>query len=164
MNDLNNECSTCLYSAYFRFGEWRQLGAVSQWNDILNWVNIWLTAGNLPLRCRKPPLLLYPLFLASETYEIRVNASTTVKDLGGISIHVMAEKLATSEGFTCLLVVSCVLKSKYSLANKWFVVQYITGCRSVVSEYNTMTRASRSWYIHFTTDLQPVIYWATNHC
>ena len=58
MNNLNNECSTCLYSAYFRFGEWRQPGAVNQWNDFLNWVNIWLIAGNLPLRGRNPSFTL----------------------------------------------------------------------------------------------------------
>ena len=47
---------------------------------------------------------------------------------------------------------SCV-RIKKSLAYKWCVAQYITGCRSVFSEY-----------MHFTTDLQPVIYWATNYC
>ena len=49
----------------------------------------------------------------------------------------------------------CVLESKNSLANMWFVAQYITGGRSVVNKY--IIRASRSYYIHFTTDLQPVI-------
>ena len=87
-------------------------------------------------------------------------------------------KLATPEQKTCLFVGSCVLESKKSLANKWFVAQYITGCLSVVSEYITRASGSwnihfttdlwlsvnRQWNIHFTTDLQPVIYWATNHC
>ena len=36
MNDLNYECSTCLYSAYFHFSEGGQPGAVSQWNDFIN--------------------------------------------------------------------------------------------------------------------------------
>ena len=35
--------------------------------------------------------MVYRRFLASKTYEIHVNASVTDKDLGGISIHVMAE-------------------------------------------------------------------------
>ena len=50
-----------------------------------------------------------------------------------------------------------------TFANKWFVDQYITGWRSVVSEYMYISHASRSWYTHFTTDLQPVVFWATNH-
>ena len=48
-------------------------------------------------------------FLASKTYEIHVNAPITVKDLGGISIHVMAENwqllkdtLAFSAFFLCV--------------------------------------------------------------
>ena len=52
------------------------------------------------------------------TYEIHINASIIVKVLGGISFHVMAEKLAASEGYTCLFVVSCVLESTQILANK----------------------------------------------
>ena len=35
--------------------------------------------------------MVYRRFLASKTYEIDVNASVTDKDLGRISIHVMAE-------------------------------------------------------------------------
>ena len=36
-------------------------------------------------------------FLASKTHEILVNTSITVKVFGGISLYIMAEKLATSE-------------------------------------------------------------------
>ena len=67
-------------------------------------------------------------------------------------------KLATCEGYTCLFVVFCVLESKYSLAYKWFVAQYFTGCRSVVSiavrfstfrarEISTSRQTSNQWYI-----------------
>ena len=50
-----------------------------------------------------------------------------------------------------------VWKYRNSLANKWFTAQYITGCRSVVSEY--ITRASRSWNIQFSTDLHQWYIW-----
>ena len=74
------------------------------------------------------------------------------KVLGGI-FSCNGGKLETSEGCICLFVVSYVLESKQSVTNTSFVAQYITGCRTVVGKY-----------IHFSIDLQPVIYWATNHC
>ena len=46
-------------------------------------------------------------FLASKTYEIHVTASVIVKDLGGISIHVMAENwklLNDTRAFSSFLV------------------------------------------------------------
>ena len=37
-------------------------------------------------------------FLASKSYEIDVNASITVKDFGGISVHAMAENWLLLKG------------------------------------------------------------------
>ena len=51
------------------------------------------------------------LFSRIKSYEIHINASIKIKVLGGISCHVMAA-LATSEGYTCLFVVSYALESK----------------------------------------------------
>ena len=50
-------------------------------------------------------------FSRIKTYEIHVNASITVKDVGGIS-SCNGGKLEKSEGYNCFLVVSCVLESK----------------------------------------------------
>ena len=62
-------------------------------------------------------------------------------------------KLETSEEYACLLVVSHVLESIWILTNKWFSAQYITACRSVVSDYitcahdiSTSQQTSNQWY------------------
>ena len=81
------------------------------------------------------------------------NASIIVKVLGGISFYVITENWKHLRG---KLVISSFVS--LGLANMYFVAQYITDCRSVVSEY--ITRASRSLYIRFMTDLQPGIYCA----
>ena len=70
-------------------------------------------------------------------------------------------KLATSEGYTCLFVVFYVSISKESPANKWFVIQLVVG-QSAVNMWIYYSRFA-PMIIHFTTDLQPVLYWATNH-
>ena len=50
-------------------------------------------------------------FLATKTFEIHVNICITVKDLKEIPLNLLCNggNLETSEGYTCLFVVSCVL-------------------------------------------------------
>ena len=53
-------------------------------------------------------------FLASKTYEIHVNASITVKALGGISFHVMAKNwkhLKDTLAFSCFMRVRIEIES-----------------------------------------------------
>ena len=100
------------------------------------------------------------VFLASATYVMHVNVSVTVKTVGGISLF-DGGKLGESEGyffrrFLCVRIENRSALVRDLLNNKTqFVVQ-------AQEDKSLALRASD--LIYFTTDLQTVIYYLTNHC
>ena len=72
---------------------------------------------------------MYRRFLASNAYEIHVNASITVKLLGGIASYNGKLKMR-SKGNTCIFVVFCLAQYNTPSVNI-----SLAASRSVVSEY-----------------------------
>ena len=65
------------------------------------------------LACLVTPVCIIMTFDGvTSFYEIHVNASITVKVLGRLSFHVMAENWKHLKETICVFVVSCVLESK----------------------------------------------------
>ena len=95
------------------------------------------------------------LFSRIKTYEIHVNASITVKVVGGIS-SCNGRKLEKSEGYNCFFVVSCVLESNRFLLTSDLLpnISLVVGQSSVnislalrARDISTSWLTSNQWYI-----------------